>query len=52
VDLTRDCGATIVEAHALKDDGSTARMNPADLTHGYLGPNLFAQGGVFLLKKS
>jgi hypothetical protein len=26
-------------------------MNPARLTHGVLGPNLFAQGGVFLLKK-
>jgi methionine biosynthesis protein MetW len=52
VDLTRECGATIVEAHALNDNGSTARMNPASLTHGYLGPNLFAQGGVFLLKKS
>jgi len=52
VDLTRECGATIVEAHALNDNGSTSKMNPASLTHGYLGPNLFAQGGVFLLKKS
>jgi len=52
VDLTRECGATIVEAHALNDNGTTAKMNPASLTHGYLGPNLFAQGGVFLLKKS
>jgi methionine biosynthesis protein MetW len=52
VDLTRECGAVIVEAHALNDNGRTARMNPASLTHGYLGPNLFAQGGVFLLKKS
>jgi methionine biosynthesis protein MetW len=51
VDLTRECGAVIVEAHALNDSGQTARMNPASLTHGYLGPNLFAQGGVFLLKK-
>ena len=52
VDLTRECGASIVEAYGLNDNGQTARMNPASLTHGYLGPNLFAQGGVFLLKKS
>ena len=52
VDLTRECGAAIVEAHALNDNGKTARMNPASLTNGVLGPNLFAQGGVFLLKKS
>ncbi len=52
VDLTRECSATIVEAHALNDSGTTTAMNPKGLTHGYLGPNLFAQGGVFLLKKS
>ena len=52
VDLTRECGATMVEAHALNDNGKTARMSPESLTHGYLGPNFFAQGGVFLLKKS
>lgn len=52
VDLTRECGAAIVQAHALNDHGVTARMNPDSLTRGYLGPNLFAQGGVFLLKKS
>jgi methionine biosynthesis protein MetW len=51
VDLTRECGATIVEAHALNDNGTTAPMNPERLTSGYLGPNLSAQGGVFLLKK-
>ncbi|HEY4077460.1 MAG TPA: methionine biosynthesis protein MetW [Rhizomicrobium sp.] len=51
VDLTRECGATIVEAHALNDSGTTATMNPERLTAGYLGPNLSAQGGVFLLKK-
>ncbi len=51
VDLTRDCSATIVEAHALNDNGPTSPMKPESLTHGYLGPNLFAQGGVFLLKK-
>jgi methionine biosynthesis protein MetW len=52
VDLTRECGALIVEAHALSDSGATKSMSPASLTDGWLGPNLFAQGGVFLLKKS
>jgi methionine biosynthesis protein MetW len=52
VDLTRECSATIVEAHALNDNGTTSVMNPESLTHSYLGPNLFAQGGVFLLKKT
>jgi methionine biosynthesis protein MetW len=52
VDLTRECNALIVEAHALSDSGATRPMNPASLTDGWLGPNLFAQGGVFLLKKS
>jgi methionine biosynthesis protein MetW len=51
VDLTRECGATIVEAHAFNDNGTTSAMNPRGLTHSYMGPNLFAQGGVFLLKK-
>lgn len=51
VDLTRECGATIVEAHTLKDHGTTSVMNPKSLTNDYMGPNLFAQGGVFLLKK-
>jgi methionine biosynthesis protein MetW len=52
VDLTRECSATIVEAHALNNNGTTSVMNPESLTHSYLGPNLFAQGGVFLLTKS
>ena len=51
VDLTRECGATIVEAHALNNNGATSTMNPRNLTHSYMGPNLTAQGGVFLLKK-
>jgi methionine biosynthesis protein MetW len=51
VDLTRECGATIAEAHSLNDNGTTSVMKPESLTHGYMGPNLFAQGGVFLLKK-
>jgi methionine biosynthesis protein MetW len=52
VDLTEACGAAIVEAHALEESGLTAPMDPRRLTHGLLGPNLFAQGGVFLLKKA
>lgn len=51
VGLAKECSATIVEAHALNDNGTTSAMNPKTLTHGYMGPNLFAQGGVFLLKK-
>jgi len=51
VDLARECSATIVEAHALNNNGTTSPMKPESLTHGYMGPNLFAQGGVFLLKK-
>jgi methionine biosynthesis protein MetW len=52
VDLTRECGATTVEAHALSDKGKTTRINPARLTDNYMGPNLTAQGAIFLLKKS
>lgn len=52
VDLTRECGATIVEAHALNADGTASRINPARLTDNYMSPNLFAQGAIFLLKKS
>ena len=52
VDLTRECGATTVEAHALSDTGTTTRINPARLTDSYMGPNLFAQGAIFLLKKN
>jgi methionine biosynthesis protein MetW len=52
VDLTAQSGASIVEAHALNDKGGAARMNPDKLTSGYLGPNLFAQGAIFLLKKN
>jgi methionine biosynthesis protein MetW len=52
VDLTLECGAAIVEAHALDESGAATRMNPARLTAGFFGPNLFAQDGVFLLKKS
>ena len=52
VDLAKQCGATIVEAHALDEQGGARKVEPGSLSHGWLGPNLFAQGGVFLLKKS
>lgn len=52
VDLTRECGATIVEAHALNTNGTASRIHPARLTDNYMGPNLTAQGAIFLLKKS
>jgi methionine biosynthesis protein MetW len=47
LDLTKVCGATVVEAHALREDGSTAPMQ-ADAW----GPNLLAPGAIFLLKKT
>jgi methionine biosynthesis protein MetW len=52
VDLANDCGATIVEAYALDEHGGSRKVAPGSIGHGWLGPNLFAQGGVFLLKKS
>jgi methionine biosynthesis protein MetW len=52
VDLATACGATIVEAHALDQSGEASNMKPASLMRGWLGPNLFAPGGVFLLKKA
>ena len=52
VDVTRECGASIVEAHALNPGGTTSRISPAKLTDNYMGPNVFAQGAIFLLKKS
>ena len=52
VDLTAVCGATIVEAHALNQAGEASDMKPASLMRGWMGPNLFAPGGVFLLKKA
>ena len=52
VDLTRECGATITEAHALDNDGKASRIDPNRLATGILGPNLFAHGAIFLLKKS
>lgn len=52
VDLANECSATIVEAYALDEHGGSRKVEPGSLSHGWLGPNLFAQGGVFLLKKS
>jgi len=52
VDLANECNATIVEAYALDEHGGSRKVEPGSLSHGWLGPNLFAQGGVFLLKKS
>jgi len=51
VDLTLTVGATIVEAHALDGSGNTSRMKPDAVNRGYLGPNLWAPGAIFLLKK-
>jgi methionine biosynthesis protein MetW len=52
VDLANECNATIVEAYALDEHGGSRKVEPGSLSHGWLGPNLFAQGGVFLLKKT
>jgi methionine biosynthesis protein MetW len=52
VDLTVECGAAIVEAHALDGAGGTGRLDPAALTRGILGPNVTAEGAIFLLKKT
>jgi methionine biosynthesis protein MetW len=52
VDLTREAGAVIVEAHALDDRGLTKKMRQNAVTKGVLGPNLFAPGAIFLLKKA
>ncbi len=52
VDLTQKVGATIVEAHALDGNGNTRRMQPDAVHRGYLGPNFWAPGAIFLLKKS
>jgi methionine biosynthesis protein MetW len=52
VDLANECGATIVEAYALNEHGASRKVAPGSIGHSWLGPNLFAQGGVFLLKKA
>jgi hypothetical protein len=53
LDLTRLCGASVVEAHALNEKGETRVMHTSTLKTGRLGgPNLLAPGAIFLLKKS
>jgi methionine biosynthesis protein MetW len=47
LDLTKLCGATVVEAHALREDGTTTPMRS-----NAWGPNLLAPGAIFLLKRS
>jgi methionine biosynthesis protein MetW len=44
--LVRDCGAHIEKALALTGDGRTTPMSP-----DAWGPNLFAEGAIFLLAK-
>ena len=52
LDLTRQCGASVVEAHALNEKGETKPMDARTLVTGRLGgPNLTAPGAIFLLKK-
>ena len=46
LDLTRVCGAAVVEAHALNEKGETRRMQP-----DAWGPNLLAPGAIFLMRK-
>ena len=53
LDLTRLCGAAVVEAHALNENGETRRMRPDAILKGtFGGPNLWAPGAIFLLKKA
>ena len=53
LDLTRLCGAVVVEAHALNENGETRPMKIDAFSKGKLGgPNLLAPGAIFLLKKA
>jgi methionine biosynthesis protein MetW len=53
LDLTRLCGAAVVEAYALNEKGETRRMHTDAIMKGSLGgPNLWAPGAIFLLKKA
>ncbi|HWY60432.1 MAG TPA: methionine biosynthesis protein MetW [Rhizomicrobium sp.] len=53
LDMTRLCGAAVVEAHALNEKGETRRIRPDAILKGGLGgPNLLAPGAIFLLKKA
>jgi methionine biosynthesis protein MetW len=52
VDLAAESGATIERALALSESGGTKDMPPAAFTpHMLGGPNLFAPGAIFFLKK-
>ena len=53
VELARDCGAKIEKAIAFDSSGPTGTMQPDALMRGIVGgPNLLAQGAIFLLKKN
>jgi methionine biosynthesis protein MetW len=53
LDLTKICGAAVVEAHALNEKGETRPMRADDISSGKMaGPNLTAPGAIFLLKKA
>jgi methionine biosynthesis protein MetW len=52
LDLTRICGAVVVEAHALDENGETRPMRADAISSGMAGPNLVAPGAIFLLKKA
>jgi methionine biosynthesis protein MetW len=53
LDMTRLCGASVVEAHALNEKGETRAMDARTLVTGRLGgPNLTAPGAIFLLKNT
>jgi methionine biosynthesis protein MetW len=52
LDLTRLCGAVVVEAHALNEKGETRPMHPDAIAKAsWGGANLLAPGAIFLLKK-
>jgi hypothetical protein len=53
VALARSSGAKIEQANALDAGGRVKAMQPDALMRGIVGgPNLFAQGAIFLLKKN
>jgi methionine biosynthesis protein MetW len=52
LDLTKICGAVVVEAHALNEKGETRKMRPDAIKGSWGGPNLLAPGAIFLLKKA
>jgi methionine biosynthesis protein MetW len=52
LDLTKICGAAVVEAHALNENGETRPMRADAIANGMGGPNFAAPGAIFLLKKA